>query len=100
MSYKWSSNYLFVSFRFVSFHFIDEQGLSDLLMFCTGTSTIPPLGFHNPEKITVSEIDSVLPNVNTCPMIIELPSRVSSFEQFRNAMETAISCQSHGFGIL
>jgi hypothetical protein len=69
-------------------------------MFCTGTPTVPPLGFHNPDKITVREIESCLPNVNTCPMVIKLPSQVSGFQEFCSALDTAISCQSHGFGIL
>ena len=81
-------------------YYTDEKGLSQLLMFCTGVPTIPPLGFHNPGKITVSEIESSLPNVNTCPMIVELPSKISGFDEFCQALDTAISCQSCGFGIL
>ena len=52
--------------------------LSDLLMFATGCSTIPPAGFSDPSVITVLQNDSKYPNANTCPLELELPGYAST----------------------
>lgn len=71
-------------------------------MFCTGTNQIPPLGFHEPSTITVSQMesDSCLPNANTCPQELELPKVYTDFESFRNSINKALESQSSGFGIM
>lgn len=58
------------------------------------------MGFHEPEYITVSTLDSTLPNVNTCPMELELPEKVASYEAFSRQMSTALQHQASGFGIV
>ena len=63
----------------VCFCFCLANRLSDLLMFATGCSTIPPVGFCRPSVITVLQNDSAYPNTNTCPLELELPGRVSTF---------------------
>ena len=47
------------------FYIVDKERLQKLLTFCTGASSIPPMGSHEPELIAVSTIESVLPNANT-----------------------------------
>lgn len=72
-------------------------------MFCTGVQTIPPLGFHNPHKITVLqmiEMSGLLPNASTCSHELELPYAHQSFDSFREAMNTALNSQKSGFGIV
>lgn len=76
-----------------------EDELAKFLSFCTGFSCIPPLGFTSPSKITVTSTESVLPNANTCPMELELPNKVSSFEEFCRQMDLALDLQSTGFGV-
>jgi hypothetical protein len=79
--------------------FTDDK-IGDLLMFCTGCESIPPMGFFEPSKITILENSSSLPNANTCPLELELPSSVKTFEEFRKAMNTALEHQKSGFGII
>ncbi len=57
------------------------------------------MGFHEPSEITVTSINSVLPNANTCPMELEIPSQVSTFEEFRGKMDLAIASQATRFGV-
>ena len=60
---------------------------------------MPPLGLTDPTKISVSSIDSSLPNANTCPMELELPARIPTFEEFSQQMDVAMGMQTTGFGI-
>ena len=76
--------------------------LPDLLMFATGTTQIPSLGFHDPSKITVLQLDSMsgnLPNSNTCPQELELP-RHKSYDDFKKSIDCALSNKSSGCGII
>ncbi len=57
------------------------------------------MGFHEPSEITVTSINSVLPNANTCPMELEVPSQISTFEEFSQQMDLAIASQATGFGV-
>ena len=69
-------------------------------MFATAVDAVPPMGFYNPSKITVLQNSSVFPNSNTCPMELELPGGVTSFEQFKKNMDSVINFQEEGFGIV
>ena len=57
------------------------------------------MGFHGPSEITVTSINSVLPNANTCPMELEVPSQLSNFQEFSKQMDLAIESQATGFGV-
>ena len=70
------------------------------MTFCTGAGSIPPMGFHEPELIAISTIESVLPNANTCPMELQLPTKVANFEEFATQMNIALDIQATGFGII
>ena len=37
---------------------------------------------------------------NTCPKELELPGCVSTFEQFKTSMDSALAMQKEGFGII
>ena len=60
---------------------------------------IPPMGLNNPAVITVMSTCSILTNANTCPMELELPSAVKSYEHFCNEMDLAITSQATGYGV-
>jgi hypothetical protein len=68
-------------------------------MFATVADAVPPMGFCQSSVITVLQNSSVFPNSNTCPMELELPGGVTSFEDFKKNMDTAIDFQEEGFGI-
>ena len=71
-------------------------------MFYTGTDKIPPIGFHEPAKITVLQLEPMsgkLPNGNTCPQELELASCHEEYESFCESMNCAlVNCT--GFGII
>ena len=69
-------------------------------MFATGADLVPPMGFFNPSVITVLQNSSVFPNSNTCPMELELPGGVTSFDDFKRNMDSAMEFQKEGFGIV
>ena len=58
------------------------------------------MGFHDPELIAISTIESVLPNANTCPMELELLIKVANFEEFATQMNIVLNIQSTAFGII
>lgn len=60
---------------------------------------IPPMGLDNPAVITVTSTSSTLTNANTCPMELELPSEVKSYEHFCNEMDLTITSQATGYGV-
>ena len=79
------------------------EKLQDLLMFCTGTNHLPPLGFHEPAKKAVMQLDELcgkLPNSNTCPQELELLSVHNKYEAFKYSMNCALAHQSSGFSII
>ena len=83
--------------------FCTADRLPDLLMFCTGTNQIPPLGFHDPDKITVIELQpecGPLPNASTCPQELELPCIHENYEVFKESLNKALDIQGSGFGIV
>ena len=66
--------------------------LSDVLVFWTGASQIPPLGFD--QKMKVCFIDSAkhrLPVAHTCSLVIELWREYSDPDNFRDDMLKAIT---------
>ena len=73
--------------------------IQELFSFCTDASMIPPMGLNNPAVITVTSTCSILTNANTCPMELERPSEVKSYEHFCNEMDLAITSQATGYGV-
>ena len=69
-----------------------------MMMFATGCRAIPPMGFSH--AITVLQNDSVYPNANTCPLELELPGQVTTYDDFKRNMNSAIDMQEEGFGIV
>ena len=83
--------------------FFLAERIPDLLMFCTGTNQIPPLGFHDPSKMTVTQLDVMsggLPNSNTCPQELELPCVHSVYKSFKESIDCALMNQRSRFGIV
>jgi len=77
--------------------------LSSLLMFATGTKSVPPAGWstqptvdflHEPEA---SGNRSQFPKATTCGCVLHLPVVHDTYDSFVDAMNFGISC-AHGFG--
>ena len=49
--------------------------LEDILLFCTGTTKVPPGGFHTKPSIYFSHnFDCVLATASTCDFVLRLPT--------------------------
>lgn len=77
----------------------DQEKLTDLLPFWTAYHTLP---VDASAKLTVQFLQAtpskVLPEANTCPMVLLLPTIHKDFNTFRVAMDKAISFGKRGFG--
>ena len=73
----------------------DQETLSDLVQFWTCSPALPTLS----QKLTVvyKVDDNLLPEANTCPMILAIPIGHSTYESFREYLDKAISF-AKGFG--
>ena len=76
-----------------------EFSLSDILMFVTGSSSIPALGL-SPKPTLAFQSNGPLSIANTCANVIHLLlMHANGLEKFQLFMCMAI-CNSHGFGRL
>ena len=66
-----------------------EASIEEVLVFVTGASRPPPLGFDEPANITFSD-DEPFPMANTCANTIRLPVCYSEYEEFKRNMDFAI----------
>ena len=73
-----------------------EASIEEVLVFVTGASRPPPLGFNEPPTITFAD-DEPFPMSNTCSNNIRLPVCYSEFEEFKQKMDFAIK-NSPSFG--
>ncbi|XP_028402150.1 uncharacterized protein LOC114525130 [Dendronephthya gigantea] len=74
------------------------ETLNDLVMFWTGFSTLP----FDDSTLTVAFLEAVpskpLPEANTCPKVLSIPTIHKNYEEFRNLMDKSISYGKRGFG--
>lgn len=70
--------------------------LEDILIFFTGTDTIPPTGL--PEEPAL-EFDSneIYPTASTCLLQLVLPTRHQTYAAFKQHLDIAFKCHG-GFG--
>jgi len=79
--------------------FVDAGQLESLLIFCTGSDTVPALGFEPEPSITFGhDVDdddytALYPVANTCTNNLRLPILVS-YDKFSSNMLNAISTVS------
>lgn len=72
--------------------------LTDIMIFGTGASTEPPLGFHPNPRLEFKTV-SDYPSANTCTSTIYLPAREMTSEIFNYFVAFGIA-NSFGFGHL
>lgn len=66
-----------------------EASIEEVLVFVTGASRPPPLGFDEPATITFLD-DEPFAMANTCANTIRLPVCYSEYEEFKRKMDFAI----------
>ena len=74
------------------------ETLNDLVLFWTGFSTLPV----DDSTLTVAFLEAdpskPLPQANTCPMVLSIPTTHKDYDEFKNSMDTSIAYGKHGFG--
>ena len=70
--------------------------LEDILIFFTGTDTIPPTGL--PEKPALKfDSNEIYPTASTCLLQLVLPTRHQTYAAFKQHLDIAFKCHG-GFG--
>ena len=64
--------------------------LEDILVFATGASAVPPMGFDLTPKITFHHT-SPMPIANTCIPSLSLPLGIKEYKRFKYMMSFGIS---------
>jgi hypothetical protein len=75
---------------------VPDVTLEDILIFTTGASAIPPLGFEPNPTINFVEWEC-LPFASSCENIIHFPKTLINYNRYKERMSFAL-CGSHGFG--
>ena len=67
------------------------------MLFWTADFSLP---VNSSIKLTVEFMNELkeLPESNTCPRVLQLPTVHKTYEKFRNAMDTAVAYGKYGFG--
>jgi hypothetical protein len=77
----------------------DEETLCDLVQFWTSYPSLPSTAT---QKLTVDYLQDstakLLPEANTCPMVLSIPIAHSNYESFKKYFDKAISFAKQGFG--
>ena len=71
--------------------------LQDVLIFFTGASCVPPVGFEKQPKVVFLSNQAVLSTSSTCDLILRLPIKYKEYNDFRDAMLMAL-IDNDGFG--
>ena len=72
----------------------NEGLLKACLQFITGSSYIPPMGFHNHISLDFSE-EKRLPFARTCTLQLQLSTACASYDDFEQELKLAVN--EHGF---
>ena len=65
-----------------------KASLQEVLIFATGASVPPPMGFDN--KPSLEFVEGVFPKANTCAPVLYLPLGHHEFNQFKEKMDFGI----------
>ena len=71
--------------------------LSDILVFFSGSDTIPPLGY-DVKPVLKFDHTAVFPTAQTCGLQFHLPTKYSKPDMFRERMSYGIT-NNGGFGL-
>ena len=77
----------------------NEENLYDLVQFWTNYPSLPSAAT---QKLSVDYLEDstgkLLPEANTCPMVMYIPVAHSNYESFKTNFDKAISFAKQGFG--
>ena len=75
----------------------ETMSLADVMVFATGASSPPPLGFDQPGTLSFLDEYQRLPMANTCTCNMQLPVCYTDYEEFKSKMVFSIK-NSPSFG--
>jgi len=64
--------------------------LEDVLIFCTGSDCVPPLGFHKKIDLVFLGPRELLPTASTCSLIMRIPTCLENSNLFNEKMELGL----------
>lgn len=78
---------------------MESPTLRDVMIFLTGSETVPPLGYGDVNPAIVFTDDDQLPTVSTCSLSLCFPrhNMPTNYDEFKARMNLVI-LGSHGFG--
>ena len=71
--------------------------LKCILQFFTGAETLPPMGFSYDPELNFNGTN-MYPTASTCAVQLTLPTRYSTYENFKASLTTGFLCHG-GFGL-
>lgn len=66
--------------------------LDEVLIFCTGSDSVPPVGFHKKIDIVFLGSEEIFPTASTCSLELRIPTCHSDGIMFSEKMELALKC--------
>lgn len=73
------------------------MSLKGVLIFATGTDSLPALGFETKPTVTFQN-DCLYATANTCGLELRLPIIHKTYEEFKSSVMTGIAnCQDFAF---
>lgn len=90
---KWLCCFFLFSESEVDCQFSSLPNMAQLVQFISGHPYLPSSGLD----ITFSP-SALYPDADSCFCFLRLPTIHNSYQEFRNAMNTAITCQYRGYG--
>lgn len=66
--------------------------LDEVLIFCTGSDCVPPVGFHKKIDVIFLESEEILPTASTCSLEFRIPICHKDSSTFNEKMELALKC--------
>ncbi len=75
--------------------------LGDVMVFLTGCSTVPPMGYKERNPTITFVETGMFPTVSTCALNMQMPLTLPiDFKEFKERMDTAILDSQGFFGSL
>lgn len=66
--------------------------LQDIIIFATGATHVPPLGFpQQPQILFIHDNDSIFPRANTCSLELSIPTVHKNYDDFKRNMNFGIA---------
>ena len=66
--------------------------LEEILMFCTGSDSVPPVGFCKKIDVVFLGSQAILPTASTCSLELRIPTCHNDSSSFSEMMSLGLKC--------